>query len=104
MKRKLFVLAGIIAFISAAVFAKENVMTVDTKDCSVSVPEGWSAMNSFRIVKGTSVLCLLAPKKQGEAFQSNCNITSGLSIKMLPKRHLYRQAKNNLKFFFPILR
>ena len=101
MKRKLFVLAGIIAFISAAVFAKENVMTVDTKDCSVSVPEGWSAMNSFRIVKGTSVLCLLAPEKQGEAFQSNCNITSGVVNKNVTEKASLQAGKEQLEILFP---
>ena len=101
MKRKLFVLAGIIAFISAAVFAKENVMTVGTKDCSVSVPEGWSAMNSFRIVKGTSVLCLLAPKKQGEAFQSNCNITSGVVNKNVTEKASLQAGKEQLEILFP---
>ena len=101
MKRKFFVLAGIIAFISAAVFAKEDVMKVDTNLFSLSIPEGWGAMNSSEIVRGRTILCLMAPMEEGENFQSNLNITmEQLPIKCSEKEFLEKGA-NDLTILFP---
>lgn len=101
MKRKFFVLAGIIAFISAAVFAKEDVMKVDTNLFSLSIPEGWGAMNSSEIVRGRKLLCLMAPIGEDENFQSNLNITmEQMPVKCSEKEFLENGA-NDLAILFP---
>jgi len=101
MKKKIVILAGIIALISAAVFANESLMKVDTNECSVSVPENWGAMYSSQIVKGNLLLCLMAPLKEGESFQSNLNVVVTKITKKISEKEALEVGAKELKMIFP---
>ena len=94
MKRRLFLLTLIIAFISAAVFAKETGMTAETELYSISVPEGWMATHSLELFKDRKVLCIVTPLEEGETFQSNCNVvTEELPGKYSEKEYLEKSEE-----------
>ena len=101
MKRKVFFLFWMITLLSSAAFAKENVMTVETQNCSVSVPEKWSVINSYQMVPGQLILCLMAPQKEGEVFQSNLNVTVQEVEGKISEKEILKQGVKELGAMFP---